>query len=230
MLEEMMRKSIENYFESIDGKMLMLLTITEMFNRKTLEEVQDLIDETTFMEWELKDIEHISKEISETLNSYKDKITTLNCEVFCKAVLETSDVLSSIKMQSDTISNIRERINSLYISLLLFGIRRRILSREEFFELTGDAEAQDEYDGQYSLPERNYESKLVKYGYSVAQNSHLSNIERQDLLRRIIESKEVSKGYIVSYLKHMIAINGKKKNNHIALRKWQSDLEYVLSL
>lgn len=79
-------------------------------------------------------------------------------------------------------------------------------------------------------PERNVESKLVKYGYSVSQNSRLIKSERQDLLRRIIASKEVSKGYIISYLKHNIAINGKKESNYYALQKWKSDLEYVLKL
>ena len=78
--------------------------------------------------------------------------------------------------------------------------------------------------------ERNEESRLVKYGYSVSQNSRLTNSERQDLLRCIIESKEVSKGYIISYLKHLIAINGKKEGNYSALQKWKNDLEYVLNL
>lgn len=82
----------------------------------------------------------------------------------------------------------------------------------------------------YELPERAEESKLKKYGYSVSENSRYTTPERQDLLRRIIASKEVSKGYVISYLRHMIQINGKKERNHIALKKWESDLEYVLKL
>ena len=73
-------------------------------------------------------------------------------------------------------------------------------------------------------------SKLKKYGYSVSENSRYTTAERQDLLRRIIASKEVSKGYVVSCLRHLILINGKKESNHRALKKWESDLEYVLKL
>lgn len=82
----------------------------------------------------------------------------------------------------------------------------------------------------YDSPERAEESKLKKYGYSVSENSRHTTPERQDLLRRIIASKEVSKGYVISYLRHMMQINGKKASNHIALKKWESDLEYVLNL
>ena len=82
----------------------------------------------------------------------------------------------------------------------------------------------------YVHPERADESKLKKYGYSVSENSRYTTAERQDLLRRIIASKEVSKGYVVSCLRHLILINGKKESNHIALKKWESDLEYVLKL
>lgn len=82
----------------------------------------------------------------------------------------------------------------------------------------------------YEPRERAEESKLKKYGYSVSENSRYTTPERQDLLRRIIASKEVSKGYVISYLRHMIQINGKKESNYIALKKWESDLEYVLKL
>ena len=82
----------------------------------------------------------------------------------------------------------------------------------------------------YEYPDRAEESRLKKYGYSVSENSRYTTPERQDLLRRIIASKEVSKGYVISYLRHMIQINGKKESNHIALKKWESDLDYVLKL
>ena len=82
----------------------------------------------------------------------------------------------------------------------------------------------------YEHPDRAEESKLKKYGYSVSENSRYTTPERQELLRRIIASKEVSKGYVISCLRHMIQINGKKESNHIALKKWESDLEYVSKL
>lgn len=89
-----------------------------------------------------------------------------------------------------------------------------------------------EYDTnyKYSPPERAQESKLKKYGYSVAWNDPLSNKERQALLKDLIESGKVSKGYIVSCLKHNIQINGKKESNEFAVSKWKDDLEFVYKL
>ena len=94
-----------------------------------------------------------------------------------------------------------------------------------------DAAFYEEQDySEFEPHERAEESKLKKYGYSVSENSRMTTPDRQDLLRRIIASREVSKGYVISYLRHMIQINGKKESNHIALKKWESDLEYVLKL
>lgn len=88
----------------------------------------------------------------------------------------------------------------------------------------------DEEDYKGTQTERAEVSKLKMYGYTVSQNSRLTNAERQDKLRRLIVSKELSKGYIISYLQHMIQINGKKESNNIAVKKWKSDLEYVMKL
>ena len=69
-----------------------------------------------------------------------------------------------------------------------------------------------------------------KYGYSVAWDDPLSNGERQELLKELIDTRKVSKGYIISYLKHNIQINGKKKSNEIAVMKWKDDLNFVYNL
>ena len=82
----------------------------------------------------------------------------------------------------------------------------------------------------YPLPKRAEESRLKKYGYSVAHNSGLTDAARRELLQHIIDSKLETKAYVVKYLEYMIAINGKKQANFGALRKWQRDLEYVLKL
>ena len=82
----------------------------------------------------------------------------------------------------------------------------------------------------YPTPKRADESRLRKYGYTVSNNSKLTDTARRELLQHIIESKLESKAYIVSFLKHMIAINGKKESNFSALRKWERDLEFVLTL
>lgn len=100
------------------------------------------------------------------------------------------------------------------------------MTREEFLSLGN--ESFDVFSS--TPPQRAEESKLRKYGYSVAQDNDMSEAERHELLRSLIVHNVVTKGYVISYLKHMIQINGKKEANYIALSKWTSDLDYVLSL
>ena len=78
--------------------------------------------------------------------------------------------------------------------------------------------------------ERASESKLHKLGYSVSSTSGLSDRQRQNLLKDAIEIGAVSKGYVISYLSHMIKINGQKSSNEYACRKWQADLDFALKL
>lgn len=84
------------------------------------------------------------------------------------------------------------------------------------------------YNGDY--PERRDISKLKEYGYSVSQDSALTDDARQELLHFLITTKKVSKSYVICYLKHMIQINGRKETNYIAMKKWRNDLEYVMKL
>ena len=78
--------------------------------------------------------------------------------------------------------------------------------------------------------ERASESKLRKLGYSVSSTSGTSDRQRQNLLKDAIEIGAVSRGYVISYLSHMIKINGQKASNEYACIKWKSDLDFVLKL
>ncbi len=78
--------------------------------------------------------------------------------------------------------------------------------------------------------ERASESRLRKLGYSVSSTSGTSDKQRQALLKDAIEIGAVSRGYVISYLSHMIKINGQKASNEYACRKWQADLDFVLKL
>ena len=78
--------------------------------------------------------------------------------------------------------------------------------------------------------ERASESKLRKLGYSVSSTSGTSDRQRQALLKDAIEIGAVSKGYVISYLSHMIKINGQKASNEYACLKWQADLDFILKV
>ena len=80
------------------------------------------------------------------------------------------------------------------------------------------------------FPERAERSLLNKRGYNVGLTDNLSDRERQEILKGIIESGELTQGYICSHLKYLIKINGKKYANWFAVQKWKRDLEYVQQL
>lgn len=77
------------------------------------------------------------------------------------------------------------------------------------------------------FPERAARSLLNKRGYNVGLTDNLSDRERQEILKDIIESGELTQGYVCSHLKYLIKINGKKEANWFAVQKWERDLEYV---
>ena len=86
------------------------------------------------------------------------------------------------------------------------------------------------YNNIFEYPERAQESVLKKYGYSVSWDNPLSTRERQELLKKLINSNRVSKGYTITHLKHLIQINGKKKDNEFAVMKWKDDLDFLYKL
>lgn len=114
------------------------------------------------------------------------------------------------------------------------------MTKEEFCELSAQqladlarqapqAVSPYEYDS-HPYRERAEQSKLNKLGYSVAQGNGMSGRQRQELLAHLISTHQVSKGYVISCLEHLITINGKKEANELAVRKWKADLAYVKSL
>ena len=82
----------------------------------------------------------------------------------------------------------------------------------------------------HSFHERAEQSKLYRWGYSVSKESGLSTKQRQDLLRHLILTNKLSKGYIINFLEHLIEINGKKESNNNAVAKWTADLNFVRNL
>lgn len=74
------------------------------------------------------------------------------------------------------------------------------------------------------------ESPLKLCGYSVSQKDGLSRMERQNVLEGCIESGAMTKQDVIHLLKWFIEMNGAKKNNELALIKWQEDLDFVLAL
>lgn len=74
------------------------------------------------------------------------------------------------------------------------------------------------------------ESVFKQYGYNVSQVDGLSAPSRQALLSDIIVKRIRTKEETIQFLSMLISVNGKKKENWLALKKWQEDLQYVCSL
>ena len=105
------------------------------------------------------------------------------------------------------------------------GTEKRI-TREELLQLDLDEKAC----GIYEYPERAEVSNLRKLGYSVSKDSGMSDAERQDLLRMIIETGQMTKWQVLNHIHYLIKINGKSGTNSFALKRWKSDYDYVNSL
>lgn len=71
------------------------------------------------------------------------------------------------------------------------------------------------------------ESPLKLCGYNVSQAEGLSAATRQFLLAKIIHDEIMSKIDVIHYLEHFINMNGAKKENFLAHKKWCEDLDFV---
>lgn len=226
-----MKEYINEYSKTEEFQRSMILSMLNIFNKKNIEESTKRINQN-LLNSSLLDINYISNKVADKLNGNKSIITIEQCKIICDAVLSISKLLDIIKTTQFSKLNIEEEINRIYSEIKILNIHRRTLTKEDFFAFGSDGfEDKSNVDTiSYTPPERAQESKLKKYGYSVAWNSPLSTKKRQELLKALIESSKVSKGYVISYLKHNIQINGKKDSNEFAVVKWKEDLEFVYKL
>lgn len=71
------------------------------------------------------------------------------------------------------------------------------------------------------------ESVLKQLGYTVAKSVGLSNIDRQEILQKIITSGEMSKEAICAFLESNINLHKNQSTFTEAVSKWTADLAYV---
>ena len=67
-------------------------------------------------------------------------------------------------------------------------------------------------------------------GYNVNSVNALSSSQRKYILESMLYNNIMSKNEIIRYLAYFIRVNGAKKSNDIALKKWQEDLDFVQSI
>lgn len=227
MFNEIMKNYIDKYMQTSDFQKSMLLSMLSVFNQSNLTYAANNTFSTSN-----KDIKYMSSEIGKILSDSHFSISIEKCKILCSAVLSISKLIDTIKSSTFLFIPIENEINIIYDELSVLNIKKRTLSLEEWLNLDEDGN-ESNYTFEHSIYEpieRAQESKLKKYGYSVAWNSPLSTKKRQELLKDLIESGKITKGYVISYLKHNIKINGKKETNEFAVLKWKEDLDYIYKL
>lgn len=101
--------------------------------------------------------------------------------------------------------------------------------REQFGCLLGNirmAKNGEFYGMGYDLAE---ESPLRLCGYSVSQKDGLSQRERQTIIESCIESGGMTKEAVIRLLRWFVEVNGNKRGNEIAFKKWCEDLDFALT-
>lgn len=73
------------------------------------------------------------------------------------------------------------------------------------------------------------ESPLRLCGYSVSQKAGLSQADRQTIIESCIKNGAMTKEGVIRLLNWFIEVNGSKKGNELACRKWSEDLDFVLA-
>ena len=198
LFKEMMENYCRAYLQSKEGQKILLLSMASVLNHANIKTSDDFLSNSVIgYKWILRDTKYISEKIQEILET-KEHTSQAVCMTICNVVIKISNILNEYKIKPVFDASAEKITNDIYEDVVFLNIQKRKIPIDEFLEL---AEVEDEpqrlYDSPYYPPERNEESRLVKYGYSVAQSSRLSNAARQDLLRRIIKSREVSKGLSV---------------------------------
>ena len=221
---------VNKFLNSCEGQLSILLSMASVVNQKNITNVTKIISEGASQLSVWKDLKHISTEIKTLLDCRANLITTQNYELLCDSILEICQIVVDYQSKSVNSLFLEEKTEKIKESLMIFNLAKRLISVEDLLEEFGDdTECSESTNNTAEYSERRMQSELAKYGYSVSKNSGLTNKQRQDILHTLIEKNKVSKYYIISYLKHIIAINGKKESNYLALQKWKSDLDYVMS-
>ena len=73
-------------------------------------------------------------------------------------------------------------------------------------------------------------SVLRLYGYNVGKEDNLSDDERQNLLKILIEHEYVKKPEVIKYLEMFIKMNHGRLEMTDSVSKWTADLAYVREL
>lgn len=216
--------------KSDDFQISMLFSMINIVNDKNINEIKDLFDKRILIKLQFDKLNILTSKTKKFLNKNQSSVSDEQCKTLCDIVSETTSLLNKIRVSINLFEGLNDEINKIYNKFSSLESQSKTMSREEFLAFANAIKYEETDDESFQYPERAQESKLKKYGYSVAWDNSMSNKKRQELLKELIATGKVSKGYVISYLKHNIQINGKKESNEFAVSKWKEDLEFVYNL
>lgn len=227
-INEAIEAYVKDFINSDKFQKTMLISFSRIFCNNLKKTTDSLTEQISYEFLTFYKLKSILLKIEEILSADNSLISEKNCMDIGNALIEISDILNHFQTGKPMISDIFIKINTLQNTILNLKPHSKGMSIEEFLAIKEDENIKsNKYD---DFSEREQESILKKYGYSVAANSQLSSKQRKLLLKKLIDTKIVSKGYVISYLKYNIRINGKKANNEFAVIKWQEDLDFINNL
>lgn len=230
IFDEMMKNYLKQYMKSDDFQISMLFSMINIVNDKNINEIKDLFDKRILIKLQFDKLNILTSKTKKFLNKNQSSVSDEQCKTLCDIVSETTSLLNKIRVSINLFEGLNDEINKIYNKFSSLESQSKTMSREEFLAFANAIKYEETDDESFQYPERAQESKLKKYGYSVAWDNSMSNKKRQELLKELIATGKVSKGYVISYLKHNIQINGKKESNEFAVSKWKEDLEFVYNL
>ena len=75
------------------------------------------------------------------------------------------------------------------------------------------------------------EGNLRRYGYTVSESPYnMSDVQRQQLLRNLINEDKISAYEIEDHLRMLIRLNSNRFDYRSAVQKWKRDLYFVEQL
>ncbi len=73
------------------------------------------------------------------------------------------------------------------------------------------------------------QSILMQYGYNVSQQENLSDARRRKILSLLIDNSILTRNDIMNYLDFFIGQRKNIKTQQNAIRKWESDRDFISS-
>lgn len=181
-----------------------------------------------FIEWERID-EDVSERLEEyeygEFNKYGDTLYIYKGETKCfREHHEIKSVTATVLARRGNTADIN--INCCCDCHKYFISEAEFLHYRNLYGIVCGLKIDRHSSGYAKIPMAEH-SILRLYGYNVGKQENLSDIERRDLLRTLVEHRYITKPEIIKYLEMFIKMNRNRIEMADSVCKWTDDLAYI---